>query len=337
MTVSFNFLFQYLKKEQIILDHSEFLFQIGSHTDYPSLLSITDTLNFFNIQNGALQIDFSSIEILPDRFIASLSKLPGVSQLYFIEKKGDVFFCTNDDEIVTVSKLELESYWAGIVFLVEKNEMNENYISKEKTFKWLLPITSFVLFISIILLFEERLQNNFFIIFPIIGVILCSVSFQDLLGIKIDIISDFCNTSNNVNCSSVINSDKWKIFKYINFSDLGIIFFISQLFSYLIFIISNNSISFFSIQILLLILSFPVIILSIYFQKFIEKKWCPICLGIIGLICTEMIYLVIVLKTNLRILYTSVILYGFVFSLVCFLWFSLKERLMRKRKKLDTY
>lgn len=49
MTNKFNYLFQYLDKENINIDKEEFLFQNQSHPDYPSALAIADTLSFFNI------------------------------------------------------------------------------------------------------------------------------------------------------------------------------------------------------------------------------------------------------------------------------------------------
>ncbi|PRZ22919.1 hypothetical protein [Flavobacterium granuli] len=39
MTENFNYLFQYLKKEAIDVDKTEFLFQIKSHPDYASILA----------------------------------------------------------------------------------------------------------------------------------------------------------------------------------------------------------------------------------------------------------------------------------------------------------
>jgi hypothetical protein len=48
MTENFLFLFHYLKKENIAVDQNEFVFQVQSHSDYPSLLAISDTLSFFN-------------------------------------------------------------------------------------------------------------------------------------------------------------------------------------------------------------------------------------------------------------------------------------------------
>lgn len=52
MAENFNFLFQYLDKVDIILNKPEFEFQIQSHPNYPTLVSIADTLIFFKIVNA---------------------------------------------------------------------------------------------------------------------------------------------------------------------------------------------------------------------------------------------------------------------------------------------
>jgi len=52
MSDNFNNVFQYLRKEDINIDRKEFLFQVQAHPSYPSILAITDTLSFFNIDNG---------------------------------------------------------------------------------------------------------------------------------------------------------------------------------------------------------------------------------------------------------------------------------------------
>ena len=94
MNENFKFLFQYLEKENITIDKNEFEIQIQSHPDYPSLLTISDTLSFFNIDNGAMRIDVSEIVLLPDCFIALLSEEVKEPQMYFIEKKGNSYFYT---------------------------------------------------------------------------------------------------------------------------------------------------------------------------------------------------------------------------------------------------
>lgn len=49
MNQNFKILFKYLEKEDIIVDKTEFVFQIQSHPDYPSVLAVADALIFFNI------------------------------------------------------------------------------------------------------------------------------------------------------------------------------------------------------------------------------------------------------------------------------------------------
>jgi len=66
MEENFNFLFYYLEKKNSTIDKSEFLFQIQSNPDYTSLLSIADTLSFFNINNGTIRLAGSEINCYLD-------------------------------------------------------------------------------------------------------------------------------------------------------------------------------------------------------------------------------------------------------------------------------
>ena len=72
MTAKFDHVFEYMKREDIGFDQKEFLFQVQSHPDYPTLLSIADTLSFLKVRSGALAVDASEIELLPEAFMAQL-------------------------------------------------------------------------------------------------------------------------------------------------------------------------------------------------------------------------------------------------------------------------
>ena len=95
MTENYNYLFQYLEKERINIDYDEFEFQMKSHPDYPSVIAITDTLHFFNIDNGVLRVSNAEIELLPNRFIAFLKNERNEIEHYFVEKRKrvDILFC----------------------------------------------------------------------------------------------------------------------------------------------------------------------------------------------------------------------------------------------------
>lgn len=105
MTENYNYLFQYLEKEGIFIDKTEFLFQMQSHPDYPSLLSVADTLSFFGVVNGIIRVSFSDLENLPNRFVALLKEGKGKPEFCFIEKKRNIIFATKTISLIKLVNL----------------------------------------------------------------------------------------------------------------------------------------------------------------------------------------------------------------------------------------
>ncbi len=66
MIQNFNFLFQYLEKEEITIDKKEFEFQYNPIQTILLYYLLLDTLSFFNIDNGSMRLASSEIELLPN-------------------------------------------------------------------------------------------------------------------------------------------------------------------------------------------------------------------------------------------------------------------------------
>jgi hypothetical protein len=137
---------------------------------------------------------------------------------------------------------------------------------------WWLPFLCLIFCALTIVQFEEDLSTKLFFIFPIIGGLFSIAAHKNLFGTKIELLDSFCNITASTSCSNIVDSNKWEIFKLINFSDLSILLFSSQFFGLLFLLLSGSSGDFFSIQKIILLGSLPVIILSLYYQKFIEEK-----------------------------------------------------------------
>lgn len=120
MNKEFHYIYQYLERERISIDVNEFETQIQGHPEYPSLLSIIDTLSFFNIENGAFQVDLSQIEFLPNRFLTILQDESMDSQYYLIERKKGYYFCYRGNNKIKISQKILQSRWHGRIILIEK-------------------------------------------------------------------------------------------------------------------------------------------------------------------------------------------------------------------------
>lgn len=329
MIKEINVIFYYLKKEMIPIDKIEFEFQIQSHPDYPSLLSISDTLAFFNIDNGAIRLPFSEIDLLPNFFIAYLKVELESPKLFFVEKRGDNWFYTKDKKAELISKDDLEKRWEDVVLLVEKSDETFESNTKNSDFSWIFSILPLSLFVIFLFLNKDTWQSKLFFVFPIFGIILSIGALKDLFGAKSEILTKFCNITSSTNCSTVVNSSKWKLFDFLNFSDLSIVFFSSQFLGLLISVFSNTSQEFLGVQKLLLLFSIPLLLVSLYYQKFVEKKWCPICLLIIFLISIEICFLY-----NIKFSYSikDLFLFGFLFFTIFYVWKLLKSILIKQKE-----
>jgi thiol-disulfide isomerase/thioredoxin len=80
----------------------------------------------------------------------------------------------------------------------------------------------------------------------------------------------------------------------------------------------------------------PILFLSVYYQKFVEKKWCPICLVIISIILLELGYLFVFQNTTFTLPSKELIVFGFVFLSVMLAWSALKK-LLTSQKELKEY
>lgn len=328
----FSFLFQYLEKEKIPFDKPEFLFQIQSHPNYPSLLAISETLSFFKIENMAARVEFSEIDNMPDRFITLLSENLSVPHFYFIEKKDNSYFCTKDKNTIEVSKSVLETRWTDMVLLAENRQIEDSLKIEKLEWNWVLLSLFFVLFGATLFLYGGNLRQHFFLVFPTIGIFLSIAAFNDFFGKNSKSLNGFCNKVTSNSCTSIVNHDRWKIFKLFNFIDLSILFFTSQFLGLFILTLSGDSVSFFMIQKIILLISLPVILISLYFQKNVEKNWYSICLMTIGVVLFEMIYCVLFQMDNFIISYKSVFVFSLVFSTVSFVWYFFKKILMERKE-----
>ena len=140
MTLNFQYLFHYLEKIGIVYDKSEFLYQLNSHPDYPSLLSISDTLTFFKVDNAAIKVDFSEFNMLPNFFITLLKNQKSQSDLCYFERKNDSFYYIENKTKISITKQELEQRWYGgpemmkiseIIFNLDSRNVINEILSKE--------------------------------------------------------------------------------------------------------------------------------------------------------------------------------------------------------------
>lgn len=297
---------------------NEFENHFLSHPNYPSLLAISDGLSQSNIEHVAATIPFKYLAELPKNFIAELN-MEGVKDFYLLTKKDEKhYYVVNEKENKQINNEDLEKQWTGVCLVIEENEKGNSTVAYNKV--------EYSIYAVLIV------ASLFFGIFNNLSIPAIVLSIVSIVGIIISVEiaksyfhkdaateeSKFCSFSENFSCKSIINSNSKLFSTYIEFVDLPIVFFV---FSYLLLLFVNSAESLIGVFSLL---SLPVVLYSIYSQKFILKKWCFLCLLVSTLLLTNSVVFVLLIKKfdfSLIQVLTALILGLFVFGL----WYALKK------------
>ncbi|MBA5793459.1 vitamin K epoxide reductase family protein [Flavobacterium sp. xlx-214] len=305
-----------------------------SHPNYPSLFSVTDSLGFLGIENFAVSVPKEHFRKLPEIFIASVL-LDNKTEFVLIKKKEkDISYENQNGQILNISFDEFKIFWDGVILVIEENETKENSDSsfrRNKMIRFIIPLILlfFVGFLNLIDTQMLFLNYITFLLLSMIGLMLSFFIIQESLGEVNPFVSKICNSSNkNIACDFVVKSKESKFFFAINFSDLPIVFFLSNL------LLISLKPSFF-IQIgFSSLLSVPVIIYSIYLQKFKVRKWCVLCLGVSVILLLQAMFFLISYKQITWNIY-NYSQYFIITIIIWLIWKAVEKALVNKNKMVS--
>lgn len=272
---------KFVVENNIKINPQDFKLQLISNPSFPSLKSISDTLDYYGIDNIVVNVPKEALNQLPKCFIALIENEKGqaIAQVQQTEKWVKLF---KDDG--TKEKLSIKSFmdtWTGTIIAVEKNETKIN--NSNAAYK--NPIVLLALLSIVVLgigLFSLTIPAITYTLLAVIGCCCSYFIVEENLGLNNVITSKICNSAaNNTNCGDVINGTSGKLLNLLPLSDISITFFVSVLI--IIGIFGYNPMFFLVIS----VASIPIVLYSIYAQAYVIKKWCPLCLGISGVLLLQ--------------------------------------------------
>ncbi|WP_313187771.1 vitamin K epoxide reductase family protein [Sphingobacterium siyangense] len=280
----------------IDLAESDLKEALDRHPNYPSLLSINDVLNEFNILNIPLKLETEKLYNLPTPFIATISNFSSPEDAYVLIKKIDqinvTFSYGLDHEDIIMPAKDFSLIYSGYVLLAEKNEESTkaNYkskISKERANEYkkiLLAVTiPFFTFFTMILMWIEDpgLNTLVFSLYSVLSIIGWGASLL-LLWHEIDhrnaALLQVCGGGLNQKanpCSIILKSKGAKLFGQ-SLSMVGFTYFNTILISLIFFGFSDKKV--FTTLFLISAMATLFIPYSIYYQWKKIKAWCKLCI-----------------------------------------------------------
>lgn len=290
----------FLKLLKVKVTNSSVNETLQNHPDYPSLLCISDSLNKWNIFNGAGKIEPEKINELPTPFMAYTNNRE--FPLAIVTATNDTTitsYSKNYNKPLTQSRRNFFRNWAGIYLIAEATERSgeKDYkLNKKNAFiNSLIPLLLVALLITFsFLLIFNTVKNNlagfsdgvagiyiqYLLLIAGVGVTLL------LLWYEIDkrnpILQRVCTRIVKGNCLAILTGRQSKVFGWLRWSEVGFFYFTGSLL--ILLLAGNNITNAVSLLAWLNLLALPYVIFSVYYQWRVAKQWCVLCLVVQALL-----------------------------------------------------
>jgi len=285
---------QLLKKLKVPVTNSTVLNELENHPDYPSLYSISDSLNKWKVENVAVKVEPENVGELPTPFIAH-TKNGGGNFVLVTNVNGTVEYLNENGRVKQKTKEEFLKQWNNVALFAEpaQNSGEQNYSAKRKkelvnVLRIPFIISACIVLIALNVLFNAssyRLWYGLIMMVKLAGCIVTGL----LLWLEIDknnaVLNQVCSGTKNINCTIILSSKASKLFNWISWSEIGFFYFAGSF----LYLLSHPVLVEGSFLAWLNLFALPYTIFSIFYQWKIAKEWCPLCLLVQGLLIAESI------------------------------------------------
>lgn len=323
-----------LQKNKIAFDKTELAFQIKSHPSYPSLHAITGVLSHFKIENVAASIpaNEASLNQLPESFMAQAQHDLVVATR---KKNGYEVYDSSLKKNVWSNEEFLEKF-SGIVVAVESTEESVKN-SKTNYFSRIMPVAVSLILLTFLFVSGPAPASLAFLALALAGTGISIAILKQELGMNSTLGNAFCSdASEKKDCDAVLNSNGATIFGKYKFSDMSMIYFLTLSLTSVLAIIQGQSLT---ASFYLSFLSLPITLYSLYYQWAVVKKWCLLCLSIVGVLWAQAGLAFFVTDFSIPLDTISVLLPGLVALIVLTAWAYLRPGLeefqSNKRAHID--
>ncbi len=252
----------------------------NEHPDKYNMFGLSKMLSHFGIFNKGMKTankekDISALEA---PFIAQIE-----GELIVVDAIDDnnIAYYWNGEKIYIPLK-EFINIWTGVVLVFEadENSIEPNYKEGKKRelaidiFNSLLSTGIFVL--VVIGFIEQNIYQSIalsaLLILSIIGGYIGYLLVLKQMSVQSSHADKICSLFSQSDCNNILDTDAAKFMGVIGWSELGLSYFISNIF---IILFAPHILPY---MILLNTLALGYSFWSIWYQKFVAKQWCPLCI-----------------------------------------------------------
>lgn len=283
----------FLSKQKLQFDEQALRKHLFSHPYVPSLLSLTQTLSEFGILATVLYSDWDILQTCKQPVLLHVKEKDETLVIFEAITEGAVCYRDGNGALYREDKNTFLAKWDGILVVTEPANKEKQAQMKKKSgmhsFEKIMLGLSVMVLVGITMV-GSGVSDLFFWIFFILKCMGCVVSYflvKHALGLVGKLDEKVCHMGKSTDCNAVLTSPAAKLFKTIGMSDIGVVYFSGGLLALFVSALSQTWPILLGWLSVLSFCTVPYTLFSLYYQRWVVKKWCPFCLTVIALLWGE--------------------------------------------------
>lgn len=274
---------------------------IENHVDYPSLLTVKDTLGNYGIDSAAVRKGNLSYADFETPFICSIQHetwpMPAFTLVTQCDAETIGYFDPTSDKLVKCALKDFEKIDKEVLLLLDAEDKKDepgyhhNRIT-ERNNKILSVFPFIVLFLLISFSVFSQLAytattwlSSYFTITSTLGLAISCLLVWHSVDDHNPFLKEVCGgQGRKINCNAVLSS-KGASFLGTDWSAWGFSFFLTSFLCNIFISGQAPMIAFWAAVNIIASLFIPY---SIYYQAVVVKQWCPLCLGILAVLLVNL-------------------------------------------------
>lgn len=257
-----------------------------THPNFPSLASISETLLLLDVPHHVYELTYSDLIGQNYSLLHLNTENEGKFVILNYATKDEIsYYEFNMNRKIKISKESFLNEWSRVALEIDHELEYKNIkIFNIDRVKAIFVNIVFLFVILFFIMFYNRTGLNVYIyplIISIIGVITTWFINRHELHIEDKFTESVCKIGKSTDCNAVLSSKASMLFGKISLGEIGISYFLATCFIFLVLPMTVNMEPFLNSLYLIAICSLPYTLFSIFYQKFIIRKWCPFCLMVI--------------------------------------------------------
>lgn len=270
---------------------------VTANYSYPSLAALAESLEEWQVENMVVKIRPEQLYDASLPCIAHLHSNGG--HFVVITRLADERITYIDPEkgYITSSLIDFAKLWTGVALLVNTTETSgePGYRAKKKNeliSKLRLPVALTILGVLIALAFIGGFSLYTLPLLVVAALKLAGMTLSVLLLLHYfsgdsPFMQRICPARKKLNCKSVLHSPAAKIFG-IPMADLGALYFAGGILSIIFALLTGDLNTVWFFLVVFNVLTLPYTLFSVYYQAFVARQWCWMCVGIQVLFWAEL-------------------------------------------------